>query len=164
MSTPPLIRSPDDPALSELCFQLAASAELVDQTGAWPAEPLRMCAEYGVFRWFQPETWGGLEWDSVSLLRGYLRLSAACLTTTFILTQRSGACQRIAGSENQAAKERWLLDLAEGRQFATVAISHLTTSRRHLVKPAWKPSKPIEAFGSMASAPGSLVASTPMWL
>jgi len=32
------------------------------------------------------------------LLRGYLKLSAACLTTAFILTQRVGACTRIAAS------------------------------------------------------------------
>jgi alkylation response protein AidB-like acyl-CoA dehydrogenase len=67
--------------------------------------------------------------------RGYLRLSAACLTTTFIITQRTGACMRIAGSDNEALKARLLPDLAAGKTFATVGISHLTTSRRHLAKP-----------------------------
>ena len=52
--------------------------------------------------------WGGQEWTEVDITRGYLRLSAACLTTAFIITQRTGACQRIAGSDNEAAKERLL--------------------------------------------------------
>jgi alkylation response protein AidB-like acyl-CoA dehydrogenase len=64
-----------------------------------------------------------------------MRLAAACLTTTFILTQRSGAVRRIADGENQIAKERLLPSLAKGSSFATVGISHLTTSRRHLAKP-----------------------------
>ena len=42
---------------------------------------------------------------------------------------------RIAGSENQLAKTRWLPALVAGQTFATVGISHLTTSRRHLAKP-----------------------------
>jgi len=54
---------------------------------------------------------GGLAWSDVDLVRGYLRLSAASLVTTFILTQRSGACQRIANSDNRAAQavgcRRW---------------------------------------------------------
>jgi alkylation response protein AidB-like acyl-CoA dehydrogenase len=70
-----------------------------------------------------------------------LALSAACVTTTFILTQRTGACRRIAGSGNNALKQRLLPALASGDStagrcpFATVGISHLTTSRRHLAKP-----------------------------
>jgi alkylation response protein AidB-like acyl-CoA dehydrogenase len=58
------------------------------------------------------------------------------LTTTFIITQRSGACRRIADSPNREIKERLLPRLASGETFATVGISHLTTSRRHLARPA----------------------------
>jgi alkylation response protein AidB-like acyl-CoA dehydrogenase len=57
------------------------------------------------------------------------------LTTTFILTQRTGACRRIEGSDNEGLKRRLLPGLASGELFATVGISHLTTSRRHLAKP-----------------------------
>ncbi len=64
-----------------------------------------------------------------------MRLAAACLTTTFVLTQRSGAVKRIVDSENSAEQERLLPGLADGSHFATVGISHLTTSRRHLAKP-----------------------------
>ncbi len=83
-----------------------------------------------------PRTWGGQQWSDADITRGYLRLGAACLTTAFIITQRTGACQRIAGSENEAAKRRLLPKLVSGETFATVGISHLTTSRRHLARPA----------------------------
>src|SRR5437764_1228247 len=83
--------------LAELCDQLAQRATDVDKTEAWPAEQLRLCGEYGVFRWFMPAEFGGFGWSDLDVIRGYLRLSAACLTTTFIITQRTGACQRVAG-------------------------------------------------------------------
>ncbi len=68
-------------------------------------------------------------------VRGYLRLSAACLTTTFVITQRTGACRRILLGESDELKRRLLPPLVAGESFATVGISHLTTSRRHLAKP-----------------------------
>lgn len=132
------ITLPDDPALVELCGELAARAEALDESGAWPAEQLRLCGEYGVYQWFAGEDWGGQAWDQERVLRGYLALSSACLTTTFILTQREGACRRIETSENQPLKERVLPGLTRGDLFATVGISHLTTSRRHVATPVLK--------------------------
>lgn len=130
-----MITSPDDPKLDELCQRLSALTTALDLSEAWPTEQLRLCGEYGVFSWFLPIEWGGQGWEDADVIRGYLRLSSACLTTTFILTQRTGACQRIAGSANRAPGERWLGDLLGSSRFATVGISHLTTSRRHLAQP-----------------------------
>ena len=129
------ITSPDDSALAELCHALAELADEIDVTDEWPAQQLQLCADYGVYEWFIEPEWGGQGWDTEAVVRGYLALSSACLTTTFILTQRTGACRRIASSENQTLKERLLPELAEGKLFATVGISHLTTSRRHLARP-----------------------------
>jgi alkylation response protein AidB-like acyl-CoA dehydrogenase len=126
------VRSPSDAALDTLASKLTALGGELDRTEAWPAEQLRLCGEAGVFEWFMPRHWGGQEWSDEQVTRGYLRLSAACLTTTFIITQRTGACQRIAGSDNEKVKARLLPDLVSGASFATVGISHLTTSRRHL--------------------------------
>jgi len=131
----PKITSPDDAALAELCSKLSEQAGALDRTGDWPKEQLRLCGEYGVYEWFLDPTWGGQAWDEEAIIRGYLALSAACLTTTFIITQRSGACRRIAGSGNQQLKELMLPDLAAGKLFSTVGISHLTTSRQFLAKP-----------------------------
>jgi alkylation response protein AidB-like acyl-CoA dehydrogenase len=130
-----MITSPDDPALEELCAELAERAEALDESAEWPAEQLRLCGEYGVYEWFAGADWGGQAWDQESVLRGYLALSSACLTTTFILTQREGACRRIETSENEALKQRLLPGLTRGELFATVGISHLTTSRRHVAAP-----------------------------
>lgn len=126
---------PDDDAMDRLCAELAKRSAEIDRTGDWPAEQLRMLGEAGVFRWFLPRAWGGVEWNEAELSRGYMKLAAACLTTTFILTQRSAAVRRIADCENEELKERLLLPLADGSKFTTVGISHLTTSRRHLAKP-----------------------------
>lgn len=129
------ITSPDSPALAELCQRLAAGAASVDSSGAWPSEQLRLCGEYGVFEWFVGRDWGGQAWVQSDIVRGYLELSGACLTTTFVITQRTGACRRIETSDNQRLKEKLLPGLVTGESFATVGISHLTTSRRHLAKP-----------------------------
>lgn len=129
------IGSPDDPALDRLCESLQRLAADLDRTERWPAEQLQLCGEAGVYQWFLPRQLGGQEWTDRDVTRGYLRLSAACLTTTFIITQRTGACQRIAGSDNDWVKQQLLPELVQGTTFATVGISHLTTSRRHLAKP-----------------------------
>ncbi len=135
MSETSIITSPDTPALDTLAAKLVQLGGEMDRNENWPSEQLRLCGQAGVYRWFMPHHWGGLEWNDEQVTRGYLQLSAACLTTTFIITQRTGACQRIAGSDNQSLKSRLLPDLITGDAFATVGISHLTTSRQHLRQP-----------------------------
>lgn len=130
------VTSPDDASLGSLCAALADLAPATDQTGAWPAEQLRLCGAAGVFEWFLPREHGGQGWSDADVTRGYLALSQACLATTFVITQRTGACRRIAGGANDELKQRLLPDLVAGASFATVGISHLTTSRRHLGRPA----------------------------
>ena len=130
-----MIRSPDDNELADLCSELSARAADIDATGEFPAESLRLCGEAGVFRWFLPEEYGGLGWSDEEVVRGYLALSAADLTTTFVITQRTAASRRLALTQNTALKEKLLPPLAAGETFATVGISHLTTSGRHLAKP-----------------------------
>lgn len=125
------IQSPDDPALAELCSALhKASAEL-DTHDRWPAEQLRWCGEAGVYEWFVGPEHGGQGWSERDVVRGYLALSQACLTTTFIITQRSGAVSRIAMSDAEEVRQTLLPPLLRGDMFATVGISHLTTSRQH---------------------------------
>ena len=141
-----LITSPDDPALARLCDELVRLGGELDRTQRWPDEQLRLCGRAGVFQWFVPRHWGGQEWNELQIARGYLRLSAACLTTAFVITQRTGACLRIAGSENETVKRRLLGGLVSGETFATVGISHLTTSLRHLTEPVLRASEVEEGF------------------
>jgi alkylation response protein AidB-like acyl-CoA dehydrogenase len=129
------ILRPDHPALDELCDELSELAPSLEAEDAWPAHQLELCGEYGVFEWFVERELGGQGWRDVDVVRGYLRLSAACLTTAFIITQRTGACRRIALAENAWARQKCLPALIKGQHFATVGVSHLTTSRRHLDRP-----------------------------
>lgn len=135
MNAIPRIQHPDDPVLAELCDQLAELAPSLEDNDAWPAHQLELCGRFGVFEWFVATEFGGQGWSNADVVRGYLRLSAACLTTTFVITQRTGACRRIAMANNEWAREQCLPPLIQGRRFATVGISHLTTSRRHLSRP-----------------------------
>lgn len=129
-------RNTPTPHLEELVQALADQSDLLDRSPEWPAEQLRRCAEYGVYRWFIGPDYGGWGWSDPQVTRGYLALSKACLTTAFIITQRTAACTRIENSDNEPLKRELLPRLAATDEFTTVAISHLSTSRRHLAKPA----------------------------
>ena len=115
---------------------------LRDRTGelngidTWPAEQLQMMSAADVLGWLIPEEFGGSGISSGELTAAYEQLSAACLASTFVLTQRNAAIQRIVTSENEALKKDLLPELATDSLFATVGISHLTTSRQHLSVPA----------------------------
>ncbi len=95
------ITSPDDPQLTQLCEQLAQLSSRLSRPDAWPEEQLELCGRTGVFEWFIAPELGGQGWSAVDVVRGYLRLSAACLTTTFVITQRTGACRRIAAGSRE---------------------------------------------------------------
>jgi len=132
MAAMPRIVAPTDAALDELCAQLREASAVLEEPRAWPARQLQWCAAAGVHEWFLPTAVGGQGWSEADLLHGYWKLSAACLTTAFILTQRVGACTRIAASNNALAIERLLPPLLRGEIFATIGISQLTTSRQHV--------------------------------
>ncbi len=107
----------------------------VDAAQNWPTQQFDWLAESGVLGWVIPEEYGGQPVSESECVTGYERLATACLTTCFALTQRNGACQRIVGSSNEEIKAELLPRLASGESFATVGISHLTTSRQHIAKP-----------------------------
>ncbi len=120
-------------ALLQTLRQQAGNSDAEDH---WPAAQLDAMTTAGVGRWIIPPDYGGFDLSPGDMLYGYLRLAAACITTTFVLTQRNGACQRIANSESETSRSGLLPALGRGDIFATVGISHLTTSRQHLAKPA----------------------------
>ncbi len=107
----------------------------VDDVRQWPQDRFDAMASVGVTKWNLPQEWGGTELGEEQLLEGLRLLSSACLVTTFILTQRNAACQRIVSSPNETARNHLLPRLCSGELFATVGISHLTTSRQHVKTP-----------------------------
>lgn len=106
-----------------------------DSPDIWPTAQFELLAEASGNRWNIPCEFGGAGADDAEMLEVYRELASGSLLTTFILTQRNAACQRIATSRNTAAKDRLLPALCDGSIFATVGISHLTTSRQHLSIP-----------------------------
>ena len=140
------IGSQGDMVLDALCTALREKATDLDLNPHWPAEQLAACARAGVYRWVVPQEMGGVGWSEPDVLRGYLRLSAACLTTTFILTQFTSALRRIVDSDNEPLKRRLLPELLDGRHFTTVGISHLTTSRRHLAEPVLRAEESADGY------------------
>ena len=128
----------DSPALSTLSDAVAdvSGQQKSWSVGDWPELQLKLLADAGIYRWFVSEEQGGFGWTADEIARGYIELGSACLTSTFIVTQRVAALKRIALSENTALVQRVLPSMLDGSSPGTVGISHLTTSRRHLGKPA----------------------------
>lgn len=140
------ITSPGDTGLEELAGKLREMAGSLEHENAWPSEQLALCGQYGVYEWFVAPQHGGQGWDQPDIYRGYLELSSACLTTVFVITQRTGASRRIEAAENDFVRDRYLPGLLTGECFATVGISHLTTSRRHLARPVLRAEETSTGF------------------
>lgn len=122
-------------SFDELLQQLSEHAIQVDAQQVWPGQQFEWLAAAGVLNWLIPEQYGGTDISEREMTIAYEKLATACLATCFALTQRNGACQRIAGSTNEHLKADLLPQLARGDKFATVGISHLTTSRQHVQQP-----------------------------
>lgn len=134
-----------------------------DSPDVWPTAHLEYLANAGGHRWNIPEEFGGDGISSHEMLEIYRELASGSLLTTFILTQRNAACQRIETSSNLAIKSHLLPALCIGQIFATVGISHLTTSRQHWSTPpvSVTPEENGEGFrmtGSIPWATGAMAA------
>jgi alkylation response protein AidB-like acyl-CoA dehydrogenase len=115
-----------------LLFESLASASgSADDLLEWPAKSWAIVGELGALRWSIDARYGGCGLSGPVLLEHYERLATACLTSCFILSQRDAACRRIRDHGTEELKNELLPVLANGQRFATVGLSHLTTSRQH---------------------------------
>lgn len=117
-------------ALDQLTARLARLATHFDMTSAWPAESLEQLGAAGAWTWIVPKNFGGIGLPAPSQMQAYEAVAAGCLSCALILTQRDGAAEFIAESDNDAAKAALLPRLASNELFASIGISHLTTSRQ----------------------------------
>lgn len=101
----------------------------------WPLAAWRLFVEGGITRWTIPTEYDGTGASSSELLSGCIELARIQLVPVFVLSQFQAACQRFAASVQEVPRARWLPRLARGEAFATVGISHLTTSRQHSAQP-----------------------------
>ena len=106
----------DGTALNKLTGAIAAaSQQQTSWTSAdWPTEQLSLIAGAQVYRWFVSQTDGGFEWSASDIAKGYIALGSACLTSTFIVTQRVAAMKRLASSDNADLKRRVLPGMLDG--------------------------------------------------
>jgi alkylation response protein AidB-like acyl-CoA dehydrogenase len=119
-------------AWQECLKTLTDNARDADENAVWPAASWQALTRAGVLGWGIDAAYGGSPRDAISQLAGHEQLASACLTTSFILSQREAAVRRIEASANQMLHRELLGPLARDECFATVGLSQLTTSRQHL--------------------------------
>lgn len=127
---------PTDSEFLALLDRLSAESADLESHGGWPDGSWNLLADHGVTGWFVPEAYGGCGQTEQICQAAYLEMAAACLTTTFIFTQRNAAVARILLSENEPLKAELIRNIVSNEMFTTVGISHLTTSRQHVGTPA----------------------------
>jgi len=124
------------PLESAVTLEREWSLQPLSSDAHWPTDSWSDLRTAGVTRWTIPSEFGGDNCAADVLLDGCIELARGQLLVTFILSQFQAACQRLAVAASRELKQRWLPRLATGECFATVGISHLTTSRQHTVQPA----------------------------
>lgn len=122
----------DDQALLDLLRGLRDAA--ADET-AWPQEAWGLLVERRVTAWGIAAEFGGAAFPTPDLLASAIDLARGDLATAFIWSQFQAAAQRLAEAPAVLAA-RWLPGIARGECFATVGLSHLTTSRSRGPGPA----------------------------
>lgn len=110
---------------------LAANADRADADTDFPKASWELVRAAGVPAWCVPTEFGGLGLSSADRLHGYEQLAGACLTTTFLLSQRDAAVRRILAHGSPAVHAALLPRLARDELYLTVGLSQLTTSRQH---------------------------------
>jgi alkylation response protein AidB-like acyl-CoA dehydrogenase len=101
-----------------------------DRSGDWPTLDLQALDACGAMRWAVPKEFGGEELSPLDLHLKYEELAAASVATALILTQRDSAVGLVAAAEGAAKREMMLHRFAENKNFTTVGIAQLTTSRQ----------------------------------
>ena len=131
----PGCRHPDPVALSALGDTLAGLARETAEIGPWRSGAFASLGRSGALAGFIPVDCGGTAATEPAVLEMLAAIAGCCLTTALALTQWASACRIIAGGE-PALRSARLPTLARGYTPATVGISQLSTSRRHLGTPA----------------------------
>jgi alkylation response protein AidB-like acyl-CoA dehydrogenase len=126
---------PDCARLASLREALAACAERTAREGPWRSGAFALLARAGFLAGFIPADCGGTDAAEPALIAALEGVAETCLTTALAASQWASACRIIAGAP-PAVRAARLPALARGEAMTTVGISQLTTSRRHLDRPA----------------------------
>jgi len=126
-----LVPGDDADHIDRVVAALGAEDGPADEAGTWPERLWQVVTDANATRWLLPESLDGEGCDRATLLARYARLAEGSLTAAFILTQHDAAARRLLPATDRPCALRWLKEIAAGRVFTTVGISHLTTSRRY---------------------------------
>ncbi len=114
---------PQDAQFEQALIGIADRAQRHDQTGFWPVLDLAELHAAGAMRWSQ-------ELPAYELHVRYERLATASVATALILTQRDAAVGLIDAAPESPLRTELLETLVQNRDWATVGIAQLTTSRQ----------------------------------
>ena len=131
----PRLAHPDPQALATLCAGLAERSADTAEAGPWKSGAFSLLAGSGLLAGFIPVAHGGTGAPEVAILEALVAIAERCLTTALALTQWASGCRIIAGGP-EAVRQARLPALARGTSTTTVGIAQLSTSRRHLGRPA----------------------------
>ena len=82
-----------------------------------------------------PKKWVVWAGGESEILRGYIAISEACLTTAFVLTQRAAATRQIWRVRKKTCERSGCLSTSRDRFFSASVLSQITTSGRHFRRP-----------------------------
>ena len=114
---------------------LASRADRTAREGPWRSGSFRLLARHGMLAGFVPVDCGGTGAPEPALLTALAAVAERCLTTALVVSQWASAVRIVAGGP-AAVRSARLPGLARGETPTTVGLSQLTTSRRHLGRPA----------------------------
>jgi alkylation response protein AidB-like acyl-CoA dehydrogenase len=126
---------PNPEALAAVIAEVETLSEQTRLVGPWASGCFTALAQRGVLAGFIPIDGGGTAANESAIVEFLISLGTACLTTALALTQWASGCRIIAEADD-TERRRHLPGLASGATSTTVGISQLTTSRRHLGRPA----------------------------
>ncbi|MEN9311852.1 MAG: hypothetical protein RLY77_1977, partial [Pseudomonadota bacterium] len=104
--------------------KIAPSAEHHDQTGEFPLENIRALGENGLMGIEVPTEYGGAGMDSVSYVLAMIEIAAAdAAHSTIMSVNNSLFCNGILTFGSEAQKQKYVRDIAEGREIGAFALT-----------------------------------------
>jgi len=99
-------------------------AAQLDETGQFPYELIKKCADLNLMGVSVPEKWGGGEMDTISYCIAIEEISRCCASTGVILSvNNSLVCDPLIEFGTDEQKEKWLRPLAEGKKIGCFALT-----------------------------------------
>ena len=124
----------DAVGLNSLCEQLNSLRPEVHGAHIWPQKQLELICSSGAARLFMPRRLSGAETTVPQQLDVMMRLSHACLSSTFVFSQHLGAIKRLIFREDSPYLKRRISAFINGERLTSLGLSHLKHTGDSLLK------------------------------